>query len=88
MNETQLRRLSFRYGSRAAKLSASIMSPLTPPTADIDADLDLRRCGPGPDVRRSPDADGTLVVAPNDHSQTPRANSKKYISYSALPAED
>jgi hypothetical protein len=37
---------NFRFGSRAAKLCASTMSPLTPPTADIEADLDLRRSGP------------------------------------------
>jgi hypothetical protein len=29
------------------------MTPLTPPTADIEADLDLRRCGPDPDINKT-----------------------------------
>jgi hypothetical protein len=38
-------------GSKAEELTLSRTSPLNSPTADIGADIDLRRCGPKPEVR-------------------------------------
>jgi hypothetical protein len=41
----QRKPLCARMGSASTKLEASITSPLVHPIADIQADIDLRRCG-------------------------------------------